>query len=71
MAASRDGHRGGPVTLSSSAQRNEPGEVIDNLLDDVNNATRSSTRNANLNSGVARSIDTSQLAALSITFEVV
>jgi hypothetical protein len=63
--------RGGPVTLRTSDKMNEAAEVIDNLLDDVNNDTRGSVRNATSNPGNVRSFDTTQLAALSITFEVI
>lgn len=71
VAAARGGQRSGPVTLEASGQLNEPAEVIDNLLDDVNNGNRGSVSNATLSSGTVRNIDTSQLAALSITFEVI
>jgi len=71
VAAARVGQRSGPVTLEASGQLNEPAEVIDNLLDDVNNGNRGSVSNATLSSGTVRNIDTSQLAALSITFEVI
>jgi hypothetical protein len=50
---------------------NEAAEVIDNLLDDVNNGTRGSMRNPTPSRDTVRSIDTTQLAALSITFEVI
>jgi hypothetical protein len=50
---------------------NEPAEVIDRLLDDVNDGTRGSGNNTTASSSTVRSIDTSQLAALSITFEVI
>ena len=63
--------RGGPVRLRSSNQMNEAAEVIDNLLDDVNNGTRGSMRNPTPSRDTVRSIDTTQLAALSITFEVI
>ena len=71
VAAARGGQRGGPVTLEASGQLNEPAEVIDNLLDDVNNGNRGSVSNATRSSGTVRNIDTTQLAALSITFEVI
>jgi hypothetical protein len=71
VAAARVGQRSGPVTLEASGPLNEPAEVIDNLLDDVNNGTRGSVSNATRSSGTVRNIDTSQLAALSITFEVI
>ena len=63
--------RGGPVPLRTSNQMNEAAEVIDNLLDDVNNGTRGSMRNPTPSRDTVRSIDTTQLAALSITFEVI
>ncbi len=65
------GQRSGPITLSSSGQSSEPAEVIDNLLDDVNNGTRGSTSKATPTRSTVRNIDASQLAALSITFEVI
>ncbi|HEY9667676.1 MAG TPA: caspase family protein [Coleofasciculaceae cyanobacterium] len=80
VAASQSGggQRGGPVTLRSSPQQNEAGKVIDNLLDDLTSDTRGSTRSSipsrNTDSASApsdRSIETNQLAALSITFEVI
>lgn len=65
-------NRSGPVTLDSSDQQNETAEVIDNLLDDVNIDTRSgSTSSTTPSSTTVRNIDTTQLAALSITFEVI
>ncbi len=69
--AARSGLRGGPVTLDTSGQLNEPGEVIDSLLDDINDTSRGSVRNGTSRSGTARTVNTSQLAALSITFEVI
>lgn len=60
--ATRGGQSRGPVALS------DPTEVIGNLLDDIDSGTRGSGTQAS--KGI-RSIDTSQLAALSITFEVV
>jgi len=71
VAASRGVNRSGPVTLDASGQMNEPAEVIDRLLDDVNDGTRGSGNNTTASSSTVRSIDTSQLAALSITFEVI
>jgi hypothetical protein len=64
----------GPVTLNASVQQNQPGEVIDNLLDDINNgsnATRGSQGDAVPVRDSVRNIETNQLAALSITFEVI
>ena len=61
-----------PVTLSSAGEQNEASEVIDNLLEDVNIDTRSgSISNTTPSSTTVRNIDTTQLAALSITFEVI
>jgi len=71
LVASRGNQLRGPVALSASGQLNEPTEVIDNLLDDVNNANRGSAPMAKSDGGTVRQIDTSQLAALSITFEVI
>jgi hypothetical protein len=72
IAATRpEPKRGGPVTLSSSAQQNEAGEVIDDLLDDLTGGTRGTARNSTPSSSSDRSIGTNQLAALSITFEVI
>ncbi len=62
--ASRSGQSRGPVALS------DPTEVIGSMLDDLDAGTRSSGRNSSPGKGV-RSVDTTQLAALSITFEVV
>jgi hypothetical protein len=64
--AARDANRGKPVTLRGSQQQNEPAKVMDYLLDDVNNGTRGDATATSRSS-----IDTSQLAALSITFEVI
>ncbi len=61
------GYSSGPVTLDASGQVNEPAEVIDRLLDDINNDTGRGMGNSN----TVRQIETSQLAALSITFEVI
>lgn len=64
--------RTAPVTLSSAGEQNEATEVIDNLLEDVNIDTRSgSISNTTPSSTTVRNIDTTQLAALSITFEVI
>ncbi|WP_421658588.1 caspase family protein [Leptothermofonsia sp. ETS-13] len=62
--ASRSGQLRGPVALS------DPTEVIGSMLDDLDAGTRSSGENSSPAGGV-RSVDTTQLAALSITFEVV
>lgn len=70
VASSRS-MRGGPVTLTSSEQLNEPTQVIDNLLDDINNGVRGSVSDATSSSGTVHNIDTTQLAALSISFEVI
>lgn len=71
VAAARGEQRGGPVTWEASSQQNEPAEVIDNLLDDVNNYTRGNVSNATRSNSTVRNIETNQLAALSITFEVI
>jgi len=62
--ASRGGQYRGPVTLR------DPTEVVGNLLDDLGTKSRGSRGIASSNSRT-RNVDTSQLAALSITFEVV
>ncbi len=62
--ASGRGLRQGPVPLDQ-----EPAEVVGNLLDDLNQ-TRSSLIGIQPKPGVC-SVDTNQLAALSITFEVI
>ncbi|MGB7442157.1 MAG: caspase family protein [Coleofasciculaceae cyanobacterium] len=69
--ASTRGMRGGPVILEASEQLNEPTQVIDNLLDDINNGTRGSVSNATSSSRTVHNLDTTQLAALSISFEVI
>ncbi len=71
VAASRGSDRSGPVTLEASAQQNQPAEVINNLLDDVTTGTRGSGNNTTRGNPTVRNIDTSQFAALSITFEVI
>jgi hypothetical protein len=71
VAASRDNQTRGPVTLTTSGQSNEPVEVVNNVLDDLDEGTRGSASSSDPSSGNERSIDTSQLAALSITFEVI
>jgi hypothetical protein len=71
VAAERNNQLRGPVTLTTSNQSNEPVEVVNKFLDDVNQGTRGSGSNPSPSSGNERSIDTSQLAALSITFEVI
>jgi len=63
--AAESKQRSGPVNL------NQPAEVIDNLLNDINNGSRGSGGNIASSNPNSRSIDTTQLAALSITFEVV
>ncbi|NER53072.1 MAG: DUF4384 domain-containing protein, partial [Symploca sp. SIO1A3] len=63
--AAESKQRSGPVTL------NQPAEVIDNLLNDINNGSRGNGSNVVSSNPTNRSIDTTQLAALSITFEVV
>jgi hypothetical protein len=65
-------NRSGPVTLDATGEQNDAAQVIDNLLDDVNIDTRSgSTSNTTPSNPNVRNIDTTQLAALSITFEVI
>lgn len=71
VAASRGQNRSGPVSLNASGQINEPAEVIESLLDDVNDGSRGNGNNTTSSSASIRSLDTSQLAALSITFEVI
>jgi hypothetical protein len=71
VAASRGSDRSGPVTLEASVQQNQPAEVINNLLDDVTTGTRGSGNNTTRGNPTVRNIDTSQFAALSITFEVI
>jgi hypothetical protein len=64
--------RGGPVSLGTGDQKNASTEVINNLLDDVDNAiTGGAVKSATPSSSSDRSLDTTQLAALSITFEVI
>jgi hypothetical protein len=62
--ASRGGQSRGPVTL------NDPTEVVSNLLADLDVNTRGS-QGSTTPSDAIRAVDTAQLAALSITFEVV
>jgi hypothetical protein len=64
LAAEQEQRRG-PVEL------NQPAEVIDNLLDDINNGSRGNVDNAAPRDRSVRSIETTKLAALSITFEVI
>ncbi|HEY9602367.1 MAG TPA: caspase family protein [Allocoleopsis sp.] len=71
VAASRGNQMRGPVTLTTSAQSNEPVEVANKFLDDLNEGTRGGGSSSGSSSSNERSIDTSQLAALSITFEVI
>jgi hypothetical protein len=61
------GSRGGPVTL----QENEAGQVIDDLLNDITVGTRGSARSSTSGRSITRQVETNQLAALSITFEVI
>ncbi|NEQ22119.1 MAG: DUF4384 domain-containing protein [Microcoleus sp. SIO2G3] len=69
--AARDKTRNGIVGLRGSEQQNEPAKVMDYLLDDVNNGTHGNATDTTRSSSTTRSIDTNQLAALSITFEVI
>ncbi len=71
IAAARGNNRSGPVTLEASLQQNQPTEVIDNLLDDLNTGTRSAPATTASNNPTVHNLDTTQLAALSITFEVI
>ena len=71
LAASRKGDRNGPVTLEASAQQNQPTEVINNLLDDVTTSGRGSESDTTRSNPTVRNINTTQFAALSITFEVI
>lgn len=70
-AARGNNNRSGPVTLEASIQQNQPTEVIDNLLDDLNTGTRSAPATTASNNPTVRNLDTTQLAALSISFEVI
>jgi hypothetical protein len=63
--ALRGGNRGGPVTPK------EPTEVIGSMLDDIDEGTRGSRDKSGTQSQGVKSVDTSQMAAMSITFEVV
>ncbi|HEY9613159.1 caspase family protein [Allocoleopsis sp.] len=63
--ASRGGNNRGPVTP------NEPTQVISNLLDDLDEGTRGSRGSTGGSSQGVKSVDTSQMAAMSITFEVI
>lgn len=63
--ATRGGNERGPVTPS------EPTAVISNLLDDLNEGTRSSGNGSAVSSQGVQRFDTKQMAALSITFEVI
>jgi hypothetical protein len=72
VAAQQLGTQGnGPVILRSSAQQNDAGQVVDDLLNDISSSTRGGANSATPNSSNnPRSIETNQLAALSITYEV-
>ncbi|MGC1394353.1 MAG: caspase family protein [Coleofasciculaceae cyanobacterium] len=70
IAAARDNNRSGPVTLEASVGQNQPTEVIDNLLEDFNTGTRSASATS-ASSTKVQNLDTTQLAALSISFEVI
>ncbi len=61
--ASRGGQRGGPVGLGD-----DPTEVVGQLLNDLNEGTRGIAVEFD---GGTRGVDTTQLAAMSITFEVI
>ncbi len=62
--ASRGGQSRGPMAL------NDPTDIISSMLDDVDAGTRG-TRGTSAGDRGVRSVDTTQLAALSITFDVV
>jgi hypothetical protein len=62
--ASRGGQSRGPVTL------NDPTEVVGSLLADIDANTRGDRGSTSPTDSI-RTVDTSQLAALSITFEVI
>lgn len=64
--ASRGGNQKGPIVLNAP---DDPTEVITNLLDDLD-ASNSTAISATDNQGV-RYLDTTQLAVLSIPFEVI
>lgn len=63
--ASRGRNDRGPVTLA------DPTEVVGNLLDDLNEGTRGQKNSSAAGNQAVRAIDTTQLATLSITFEVI
>jgi hypothetical protein len=63
--ASRGGSNRGAITPD------EPTEVIGNLLDDLSEGTRGSGIVSQSSSQRVKRIDTSQMAAMSITFEVI
>jgi hypothetical protein len=65
QVASRTGNNRGPV------MPNEPTQVIGNLLDDLDEGTRGSRGSTGGSSQGVKSVDTSQMAAMSITFEVI
>ena len=71
IATAQPDNRSGPVPLNASPQQNQPAEVIDNLLDDLNTGTRGAASTTVGNNSTVRNLDTTQLAALSITFEVI
>lgn len=61
----------GPLSLDASEVSSEPATVVDNLLDDLNNGIRGNVDNIPARESTIRNIDTTQLAALSIAFEVI
>ena len=65
QVASRTGNNRGPV------MPNEPTQVIGNLLNDLDEGTRGSRGSTGGSSQGVKSVDTSQMAAMSITFEVI
>lgn len=64
VMASQSQQQRGPIAP------NDPGQIIDSLLDDFNEGTRGETKSGNSPS-VIKSIDTSQIAAMSITLEII
>lgn len=65
QTASRGGSDRGPVAL------NDPSEVVGSLLDDLNEAGRGTNSSSSGSNSSVRGIDTTQMASLSITFEVI
>jgi hypothetical protein len=61
----------GPLSLDGSDLSDQPADVVDNLLDDLNNGSRANVDDILARDSTIRNIDTTQLAALSIAFEVI